>query len=276
MGVKKKEKKEQYLYNGQVHLIRDTRHIYTANGEWRPSVTGITSSSNKDNLIPWAARMAVEHMAERLQPGVALDEVELDEMLQEALTAHERKRDRAATIGSAVHDWIDAYIKLKIKGEEIDLKYPINQMARKSVISFLKWEKENTVIWQASEQMVLSREYGFAGTLDNKCVLNGNPGIGDFKTGSGIWEQSFYQLAAYWYAEMEESGIDYPASFVLHIPADGGIVHPYYMTKDIFEIAWKGFMGLYETYKASKIVKKTLKEMWIESQERQEKLQLDI
>ena len=254
------------LYNGEIELeFNSKQHRYYLHSKSIPSVTGITGVSGKEQLIAWAARMAVEHVADRLKPGVPLDEAEIEELLDGALRAHRRKKEKAATIGTIVHEWIERYIYFKIDRKNVDMDYPVNEQARNSVFSFLKWEKENNVLWHCTEKKIFSKEYGYAGTLDNKATVNGNKCIGDIKTGSGIWKESYYQLAAYRHAETEEFKEDYPGSFILHVPKDGGDVVPYPMYGDIYQTAWQGFLGCWDVYKSNKIIEKRLKEIWLKN-----------
>ena len=256
--------REQFsLYNGEILLeYNDKNHRYYLGSKGIPSVTGITSGSSKEALIQWAADKSTEYMADRIVPGISLDEVEIQKLLNGARYAHSRKKEEAATIGSVVHKWIERYIRLKIEGKDVDMQYPVNLQAKNGVKSFLKWKRKNNVQWERAEKKIYSKEYGYAGTLDNKATVNGNKSIGDIKTGSGVWREHFYQLAAYRYAETEETREDYPGSFILHVPKDGGDVVPYLMHGEIYNIAFRGFLGLFEMYKANKPIDKMLKEIY--------------
>jgi hypothetical protein len=258
---------ERKLYNGKVDIyLNEGNHTYrvSVGGEkfkHAPSVTGITSGSNKDQLIWWAVNMAIGSIQENLKPGMVYDEVQIDEMLSDAKYAHTRKSKQAMTIGTVVHNWIEDYINLKINNKEVKLDYPINQMAKQAVLSFLEWIDANHVEFLASEDLVYSLSHGYAGKLDIKCVINGNLAIGDFKTSTGVYTDHLYQLSAYRFAKTEEDKQEYPGSFILHIPKDGGEVKPYYMTPEIYEHCFDGFLGLLALYRNSPVINKYLKSL---------------
>jgi hypothetical protein len=192
----------------------------------KQGVTGVTGFRDKSGpLMQWAANLAVE-----AKNNGASD--------SEAKYAHARQKEAAGEIGTAVHDWIESYLK----GKEL----PFTNEMRPSIEGFMRWlelSRANT-LW--SERIVYSKEHDYAGKLDWGGEINGKYGLIDFKTGSHDEEYNSYrkqktgrircktehivQNAGYDIAITEEDRK--PASFygVLYIPVSGR-VH-YFESKD--------------------------------------------
>jgi len=137
------------LYGGEVGLsFEPGRHIYRVTDP----VKGLFQEKLKPALVSWAANMAAQHVAGKLEPGVALDEVEIAELVREAKIAWRRKRDKAADLGTIIHNWIEAHIKSQIDPENNPVpELPKNEQVRATIQQFLHWEKENRVRYIASE-----------------------------------------------------------------------------------------------------------------------------
>jgi hypothetical protein len=67
--------------------------------------------------------------------------------------------------------------------------------------AFDRFTAEHEPGWLASEQTVVSRRYGYAGTLDALCTLGGRVTLLDVKTGRGVYPEACLQLAAYAHAD---------------------------------------------------------------------------
>ena len=102
------------LYNGKVELIFQAYgHKYTVGNKKVRSVTQALNIINKPALINWAARMAVEHVENQIDPGKKYDEVQLLTIFEDAKKAHWQKKVSAGNLGSFVHDWVENYINGK-------------------------------------------------------------------------------------------------------------------------------------------------------------------
>jgi hypothetical protein len=105
-------------------------------------------------------------------------------------------RDDKADIGSLAHEMILAHLR----GEEVDKSvYTPKQvdLAENSFLKYLDWEKHHTVEPILLETPLVSEAYGYGGTPDNFCLLDGVPTLLDYKTSKGIYTEMYYQLAAY-------------------------------------------------------------------------------
>jgi hypothetical protein len=236
------------LYNDEVQIDFNTfNHVYSLAGKNIPSVTGITGTISKPQLIGWAVGEAVGFMQDKIKAGVQYDEVELVGLFNEAKKAHTRSRDKSADIGTLVHEWVRQYIK----GENPDP--PINTQLQTSINLFLNWEKEHKVKFLCSEQVVYSRQHHFCGTFDFNALVNGQLTLMDMKTSSGVYDEMFAQLAGYELARSEEFPTEkYQKRAILWISRNGDF--------DVVEskrpdVALEMFLGAKKIFDAQKTYK---------------------
>lgn len=206
------------MYGGAVTLsFNPGRHMYTVDGKKVDGVTSVLGVINKPALLGWAARCAADHVRARLMPGMALDELGIKQLCDEAVKAHLAKRDRAADIGTLTHQWIEKYIK----GENPDL--PLNEEVRNGAKAFMEWVQSRHVEFIHSERRIFSRKYSYAGTLDFEARIDGELFVGDIKTSSAIYPEMFFQTAAYQHARQEEEGHVYHGNIIVNCKKDGGL-----------------------------------------------------
>ena len=184
-------------------------------------VTGVTTILGviaKPFLIPWASKMAVEHIKENSESGefIGMGEcyVVHKNILEDARKAHAQKRDKAGDIGTLAHKWIENHVR----GQN----NPITDDIKPMIDNFLKWEEENKPKYLESELRVYSEKNWYAGTLDLMMEIDGEVWLGDIKTGSGIYPEHFLQCAAYQLA-LQEMG-KYPnikGHLIINLRKDG-------------------------------------------------------
>lgn len=254
------DNKVRILFYPKNHLYFLERRDWS---NWIPSVTGITGVVGAEALIWWSARCAAEYWQGIIKPGeeIYFDEADIDKHVSASIRAHKDEKDRAATIGSTVHEWIKNYTHDKIAGKYVDLKYPANIEAKRAVISFLEWVEENTVEFHESEQIAYSRANNYIGRFDVTATINGDLGIVDYKTSGGMYFNYYWQVAGYRHAKTEETGQDYPGSCILHIPKDGGIVKQYSMTPEIYEESFEAFRACQVVHRIKRVHEKHLKDI---------------
>lgn len=220
------------LYDGKVEakfmgptVDKPSRHIYYMNGERKKSVTGIIGIKDKSiPLVSWALEEAAKSLIGVLESGKKIKE---DEIVK-AVYASEESKNKAADIGTEVHDWIERYIrfKLKQKGYEKLPTMPDDQNVMTGVTSFLNWEAEHKVKYLWAEKLLFSKKYDFMGKGDFGAVVDGKRCLCDNKTGNGLYNSVRLQTAAYRYADEEESGLKYTGRWALRISKE---------TKDEYE-----------------------------------------
>lgn len=213
------------LYNGEIELdFNEEKHLYTVNGKKVDGTTGVLNVISKPALMYWAVNMSVEFFQTAIKPGVVYDEVQLKAMADGMKTAHRKRSTDAADIGKMVHDWIKSYLEGKKPA------MPVNEQILNAVKTFLAWEKEYNVKFLHSEKILYSKKYNYAGTLDFIAEMDtpDHDGrikvLGDFKTSSGIWDEYWFQTAAYQQAYLEEFPEEFIAGqTIVRIGKDGSL-----------------------------------------------------
>ncbi len=207
---------EEYkLYKNRVILKFDSKsHIYSVKGKQVFGTTSIIGVLDKPALKYWAVNMAIGSLEKGLEPGVALDEIQIKQLLEEARRAHTITKNKSADIGTMIHKWVENYIEARVAKKQIP-KRPVNAEMKNAIEGFFNWAKENKVQIVASEQKVYHTRYKYAGTLDLEAIVNGKRTIVDLKTSNAIYPEMFLQAAAYLKAREQETGKKYPGGVMI-------------------------------------------------------------
>jgi hypothetical protein len=212
------EVKTMSLYKGQVQIeFKEASHSYWLLGEKKKRLTGVTTIIGKaydksTYLIPWAINETIASLLENRSRLIeATTETEIKELLAEAKKASSEKRDLAAEIGSAIHGWVESFIK----GEAPEM--PEDNRVAEGVNNFIKWLDGSGFKLIDTEKIVYSKKHGFVGTLDITGERDGKRYLIDIKTGNAIYPEYRIQTAAYLKADQEESGQEYAGRVILRI-----------------------------------------------------------
>lgn len=198
------------LYKGKCKVkFYPNSHRYVVNGKpTSGSVTGIIGMYDKSGaLVPWAVELSVNYLRETLLAKKEL----LEEDFFDAEEQHTIRKTEAATIGSHVHEWIEAYIK----GQKPEM--PETREAQIGVNAFLEWIEDNKVKFLSSERAIYSRKHDFIGKMDIEAKVNGKLCLLDIKTSNGIYNTYNMQTAAYVKADEEESGRKYHGRWIIRL-----------------------------------------------------------
>lgn len=188
-------------------------HRYYLDGKQMTGCTTILGVLNKPALVPWAANMAVDYINHAVLEKMKLTSFEelvdgWDNLMEEARTAHARKRDDAAQKGTDTHALVEEYINDCIKqyqGHPIETIHP-------EIGAFEQWAKKEDVRFLASEQKVYSKSLFVAGTYDFMFEKDGKRYLGDLKTYKRIHDRTpLIQCAGYaiMYEEMKADQHDF-------------------------------------------------------------------
>jgi len=152
-----------------------------------PRVTSILGQLSKDGLTGWALSM----MRKAIEAG---------EDPSTAMLASENFNNKAAKMGTEVHDIIEKIIN----GEEFPLSEDENPAhIFNGVSSWLKWKEERNFEPISAELKVFSDKHGYRGTLDCIGKVDGKLVVLDWKTSNSIRDEYRLQGAAYFYALKE-------------------------------------------------------------------------
>jgi len=116
---------------------------------------------------------------------------EIEKMVEEAITLHNKKKLAAADSGTKVHDWAENFMK----GNQLPLD-DYSEGELNGINAFTDWFNSNDVKPIEIERIVYSRQYDYVGKTDLIASVNGKVLVCDYKTGKGIYSEAYYQNAA--------------------------------------------------------------------------------
>lgn len=203
-------------------------------GEIVVGVTTVVGILNKPALVPWANRIGLQ--------GIEVG----------------RYVDDKADIGTLAH----AKIIGELTGQEVDVSdYSQQQIdaADNACLSFYEWQRTHDLIIKEAEKALVSEKHKFGGQFDIYGQINGTTELLDLKTGSGIWEEHYYQLGGYLLLLEEHH---YPVGLIriLNIPrSENENFQEITLSGRMMELAKEMFLDCLSIYNRKKEVKKLMK-----------------
>lgn len=216
---------------------KGSKRFYSWRSENYWSVTTILSGGlPKPALLPWGIRSVAEGAVDdRVILRAMLDKCETpadcrsgaycaacDETVRFLKGKPYAHRDRAADLGTYVHDAAEAYVL----GKPFPA-WPLPVKPRMD--AFVQFLHDYSPAYEATEASVYNRSEKYAGTLDAIATIGGRRLLLDTKTGKGVYPEVGLQLAAYRFAEFiglpdgsEEAMRPVDGAAVLHLPESGG------------------------------------------------------
>jgi hypothetical protein len=204
----------------------ESKHVYTrvSDGKFLAGVSSITDITPKPYLMPWAAKEAVKFLGyegefqEMHAQICAMEPKKYHDLLHEAKGAYGRKSKEAMESGTEGHEWLERYVKAKIKGETPPPLEGFGPETTRGINQFLEWEKEHIAAWILSEARVADEVEMFAGTLDGMAELkDGRLAVIDFKFANNISSSYFLQTVGY-AIPFERYDIQVEARIILRFP----------------------------------------------------------
>lgn len=159
-----------------------------------PGVTTCLGIMAKPALIPWANKLGLQG----IEVGKYVDVL--------------------AEIGTVAHEMVLCHHK-GIDFDPTGYADDVIDKAENALISYFNWEKNHTVEPVLTEAAMVSEQWGFGGTVDLLCRLDGELTLVDYKTSKGIFPEHIYQLAAY-ETLLKENGYHIDGRRVLRIGRD--------------------------------------------------------
>ena len=205
------------MFYGKPLTFNPRTHRYTWDGRHVPSVTTILRRLDKPQLVQWAANCAVDHIKAHIESAGTVFEALA--VLEEARKAHTVIRYTAGDVGTATHKHAHAVLA----GSPV-VDVPLaDPQAQKAVAAFQQWHSQHRIQPIALERRVMSAELMYAGTCDFYGIIDDEPALLDFKTGNGVYDEAWYQLAGYEYALREElNPIARTTYWVVHLNKNTG------------------------------------------------------
>jgi hypothetical protein len=217
------------------HIERGRTYVWPPNDPNAQTYSSVTSALNslpKEALPRWAAKVVAETAVEKielLERMTASDPEEAAKWLKGAPWA---QRDKAADVGTTIHEIVELDALGDTKGADALLN-KLDPAGRNKAIQARDFFSRQVVAIDHVEFVVYDTVHGFAGTgdfivtLKDDLLLPGvmkpNPtAILDLKTGKGIWPEVALQIAAYRHAN---SMVDLIDAVMVPMPeTDGGLV----------------------------------------------------
>jgi len=217
------------------YSFNESKHIHLLDDKPLHGITTVLKVINKPFLIQWSANMACDYVRTNLK-----DLNNLEEVLNKAKTAYRIKQETASDFGTNLHKAIEVWIKEK--------KEPILQDTPKILFNkFKEWVDKENVKFIESEKHVWSKDLWIGGILDLVITINDKKYIGDIKTSSGIYNEAFFQMAAYdlCLQEMKEHQ-NIEGYVVINLKKDGNLDFKLATNKQLNQDAFKYALNLYK------------------------------
>ncbi len=201
----------------------DRSRFYRIEGMELPSVTTVLEVIAKPALGPWYAKEERRYfeaaMLEVLSKPGARDPEYVLAAVAEAVTgvkAADREKQRAATIGTAVHAGIEWHLRTRL-GEDVGPEPHLPDAAAWAVESWKDWAAKVALEPLAIERTVYCLHCGYAGTLDLYGRVEGIPTVLDWKTGRAIYPEALLQSVAYRHAA-QRLGMPSSQGLIVRLP----------------------------------------------------------
>lgn len=206
---------------------RSTR-FYEVDGAKFPSVTAILGSVNKPALVPWAAKQEREMIYSAIRGLIHDADVKRANFmlsLEAAVgreKAHVKELSKAATIGSEAHARIEWLLRRELK-QAVGTEPACGEKALWASMAWEDWQKASNFSVNLTEEVVYSKRYGYAGTLDFAGQIDHEGQrihvVSDIKTGRAVYKEAHLQIAAYGHALVEMGHADVmPAGCIVRLP----------------------------------------------------------
>ena len=230
-------------------------HYYELDGKRLYGVTTVLGVIAKPALIPWAVKMAIDYIKDNCKQDELMRYLVHLADLDTAKSAHRKKKEDAGAKGTDAHETIEELVKYVITNRG-GFFSAYEESDNDQVKNFIKWARDNSVKFLASEKQLYSESAWVAGTTDMVFEMKGKKYVGDVKTSSAIYPEHFYQMAAYrmMLEEMGETGFD--GSVVIRIGKDG----KFNEDKDVqyrydYKTDLEAFLGALAIFKAGETYK---------------------
>lgn len=185
-------------------------HVHTYDGQPLVGTTTLIKEVMPPFLAKWGGQCAVDFLKEEYKTEASNLVIPVDkfhEMLDKAVNAWTKVRNKAATKGVDMHAKLEEYVQHCIdrhEGVPREVFDPENE--HKAVAEFSKWACENVQKFIFSEANTYSKRLWVGGVVDCLAIMKGGQyAIIDFKSGKDTYFSSVAQVAGY-ALQLEESG----------------------------------------------------------------------
>jgi hypothetical protein len=253
--------KETLLYGGRVAVrFHSKGHRYTISVPERglvditqPSVTTVLGTLEKSGpLIGWAVKQCRLYGEAALRQEQDLTREGFAKILTD-MTKHWRTvKQQAADVGTAVHDYLHAYLKAKVDKESVDIPRPkfqdeeMDAAVNRAIGAGLDFFDVHHLIPLRMEAPVWSAKYGYIGMDDFIGFVDGELSVIDYKTSKDIYPEVWLQTAAYQAAyEEEHPDLRIQTRWAVNVRKTGELVAA---KRNMFERDFRAFLCLLDAW----------------------------
>lgn len=231
-----------------MYTFEKAKHLHLYDGKPLTGTTTILGVIAKPMLIQWAANQAVEYILANVLTKGETTSIVPNKVIEEAKTAHRKKKEAAGDWGTEVHAWIEKYALACIAGTPEAASVPLEGLKGEACRHFMKWKTDNNVTILASERNVYSLDMWVGGICDLVLKIGDQVWLADVKTGSGIYPEHFFQMASYEMC-LKEMGLfpDVAGYIVLNLKKDGTFEEKRSVSNAENQMAFKAALTLYRT-----------------------------
>jgi hypothetical protein len=211
-------------------IRRDTKagRWYDIDGESYPSVTSILAVIGKPALINWAANQE-RALVMDAAADLYVDLCKLPKPMPRSAyittlqgrcgqqKAHKKAMEKASEIGTQAHALIEWNLRRAL-GQKTGPEPRVVDDAQWAFMAFQDWAGSVNLKPRYIEQVVFSRQYAYAGTMDLLADVKGVLTLVDFKTGKSIYGEASLQNVAYQHALVEMGHSKPEAGLVVRLP----------------------------------------------------------
>lgn len=196
-----------------------------SNGDPVPGATTVLSVIAKPQLVGWANKLGLE--------GVKSSE-RLAYLADAGTLAHSLIESSLTGITAVIGDYPPEQVRL----------------SENALKSFHAWARGKRLETRQTELSLVSEAHRYGGTLDALVMVNGTLTLIDFKTGSAIYPDHLYQLAAYRQL-LVENGHNVDTVLVLQVGRDEGEAYTEkVLSGPAIEPFWRVFEAALELHRA--------------------------
>lgn len=233
------------------------RYIIEETGGSPVGVTTVLGVINKPALMTWPMNEALNYLKTKFNSG---NPIYANDFL-EAAKAYLKKSDQGKNTGTDIHAALEAFLT----GND----YEKTPNTAKAIIAFEEWENKVHPKVLATEQIIYSKNYDFAGTYDALFEVDGKVVLVDFKTTNssrfaplGIYPEMFLQLGAYSAAHQEENPLEIIEDLMIIRVGKDGVLNTLRSSELGLSVQYcqDAFLSTLQTYKFLTPLTKQLKE----------------
>ena len=220
---------------------------HPVSGELYPSVTNVIQVLAKPWLDAWAAKLVAGYAWDNRETLMQIEDREAAVDMLKGVTR--RRRDAAADVGSTIHAYVESLFTDEPR-PQIESEHEPYIVALQGFLA--EFDPEFVVVEGTIFSSEFPEDLRYAGTFDFLARIDGHLVLGDYKTGSGVYEEVGLQLAALRRGEAlwdrhtgELSPMpDVEACVAVHLRPEGFALHV--IRAD--DAAYQAFLGLRQAW----------------------------